>query len=30
MKKYNDDTSLDKKYWVVKGWLSGVNSPFKD
>ena len=30
MKKYNDDSSLDKKYWAEKGWLSGVNSPFKD
>ncbi len=28
MKKYDDDASLDKKYWVEKGWYSGVNSPF--
>ncbi|MCX8128678.1 MAG: flavodoxin family protein [Clostridia bacterium] len=29
MKKYDNDSSLDKKYWVEKGWFSGLNSPFK-
>lgn len=29
LKKYTDDSSLDKKYWIEKGWYSGVKSPFK-
>ena len=29
MRKLDDADSLDKKYWVEKGWLSGKNSPFK-
>ena len=29
MKKYDDDSSLDKKYWVEKGWYEGVGNPFK-
>jgi multimeric flavodoxin WrbA len=30
MKKYTDDSSLDKKYWIEKGWYKGATSPFKD
>lgn len=29
MKKYNDNSSLDKKYWIEKGWLDKKNKPFK-
>lgn len=29
MKKVDDDSSADKKYWMEKGWLQGTNSPFK-
>ena len=29
MKKYDDDASLDKKYWIEKGWYKGEKSPFK-
>jgi multimeric flavodoxin WrbA len=29
LKKFHDDSSLDKKYWIEKGWYSGVNNPFK-
>lgn len=28
LKKYTDDMSLDKKYWIEKGWYQGSNSPF--
>ena len=29
MKKYEDETSLDKNYWIKKGWYSGKASPFR-
>ena len=29
IRKYTDDSSLDKKYWIEKGWYSGIKSPFK-
>jgi hypothetical protein len=29
MKKYDDDTSLDKKYWIEKGWYKGTKNPFR-
>lgn len=29
MKKYDDASSLDKKYWMEKGWYFGENNPFK-
>jgi multimeric flavodoxin WrbA len=29
MKKFNDDQSLDKKYWIEQGWYDGSASPFK-
>jgi multimeric flavodoxin WrbA len=29
MKKYDDDTSLDKKYWIEKGWYNGSKNPFR-
>jgi len=29
MKKFDDDSSADKRYWIEKGWLKGTNSPFK-
>lgn len=29
MKKYDDDASIDKKYWMEKGWYKGEKSPFK-
>jgi len=29
MKKFDDDSSVDKKYWMKNGWLQGTNSPFK-
>ncbi|MCF8019497.1 MAG: hypothetical protein K9L62_08805 [Vallitaleaceae bacterium] len=28
LKKYADETSLDKQYWIKKGWYSGEKSPF--
>jgi len=28
LKKYTDDTSLDKQYWIKKGWYTGEESPF--
>jgi multimeric flavodoxin WrbA len=30
IKKYTDDSSLDKKYWIEKGWYDGTNTPFND
>ena len=30
LKKYTDDSSLDKKYWVEKGWYKGEKNPFKN
>lgn len=29
MRKYDDHSSLDKKYWIEKGWYDGGKSPFK-
>ncbi len=29
IKKYTDDSSLDKKYWIEKGWYEGEKNPFK-
>lgn len=28
LKKYADETSLDKQYWIDQGWYSGEKSPF--
>ena len=28
MKKYEDDSSLDKKYWIAKGWYQGEKNPW--
>jgi multimeric flavodoxin WrbA len=30
LKKYTDDSSLDKKYWIEKGWYKGEKNPFKN
>ncbi|MBN2222451.1 MAG: flavodoxin family protein [Vallitaleaceae bacterium] len=30
LKKYTDDTSLDKQYWIEKGWYQGRKSPFSN
>lgn len=29
LKKYTDESSLDKKYWIEKGWYTGEKNPFK-
>jgi multimeric flavodoxin WrbA len=29
MRKYYEDSSLDKQYWIEKGWYSGAKNPFK-
>lgn len=28
MKKFDDNQSLDKQYWIEKGWLNGSKRPF--
>jgi multimeric flavodoxin WrbA len=28
MRKFDDDKSLDKQYWIQKGWLNGSKRPF--
>lgn len=28
IKKYHDDSSLDKLYWIQKGWYDGSSNPF--